>query len=141
VAELDPIFAEKGGWLEALPKYQQESFAALLSKGKSPEQVAQIWLTTTGPSNNFPFGGERFALVFYEKLVDELEKLICGDEKYARQRREILNGFGKGKTYVVVAIAVSIAEHLGAAQALLAPPRLVRSPSQPQVSRREVVPA
>jgi hypothetical protein len=121
VSEFDYIFAEKGGWLEAIPEYQRESFALLLSNSKTPAEVAQIWLTTSGPSNNFPYGGERFPAVFYEKLIDELEKLVCGDDKYAQQRQEILNGFGKGKAYVVVAIAVAIAPHLGAAEALLAP--------------------
>jgi hypothetical protein len=122
VAELDAIFSEKADWLEALPHYQRDPITELLNKGKDPQEVAQLWLTISGPSNTAPYGvGAGFASVFYEKLLDELEKFFCDDPEYSEQRREIVSGLGKGRTYVVVAIAAAIAPHLGASEKLLAP--------------------
>jgi len=122
VAELDAIFSEKADWLEALPKYQREPIVQLLDSGKTPQEVAQIWLTTPGPANTATYGVQHVALVFYDKLIDELESFFCDDKKYVEERREIASGLGKGRTYVVVAIASYIAPHLGASDKLLAAP-------------------
>jgi hypothetical protein len=119
--ELDPLFSDADDWLEALPPYQRQSFELLLESGKHPDEVARIWLTTTGPSNTFPYGGERFASVFYDKLLEEIEKFICDDARYAADRRQLLQNLGAGKAFLVGAMAAAMAPHLGAAAALLAP--------------------
>ncbi len=119
--ELDPLFSDADDWLEALPSYQRQSVELLLESGKPSDEVARIWLTTTGPSNTFPFGGERFASVFYDKLLEEIERFICDDARYAADRRQLLQHLGAGKAFFVGAMAAAMAPHLGAAAALIAP--------------------
>ena len=121
MAELDPLFSEADDWLEALPPYQRQSVEVLLQSGKAPDDIARIWLTTPGPSNTFPYGGERFASVFYDKFLGELEKFVCDDPVYATDRRQLLQQAGAGKAFFVGAMAVAMAPHLGAAAALIAP--------------------
>jgi hypothetical protein len=121
MAELDPLFSDKDDWIHALPVYQHQSIEALIQAGKSPEDVAQLWLTTSGPSNTFPYGGDRFASVFYDRLMEEIEKFVCDDKRYEDERRRLLQNIGVGKAYFIAAMATAIAVHVGAAAALIAP--------------------
>src|SRR5438552_3274804 len=113
MAELDSLFSEHDDWLQALPSYQRDSIQALLPAGRTPEETAQLWLTTPGPSNTFPYRGDRFASVFYDKLLEEIEKLICDDPKYTEDRKRILQQAGATKTVILTVIATVIAPHIG----------------------------
>ena len=109
-------------WLEALPEYQRQSIAALLSD-HDPVQVATIWLANSGPQDTAPFGGIRTAANnFYDNILQELQKAICGSEEYAAERKELAEATkGGGKLLLVGALSTAIAPHVGAAAAVIAP--------------------
>ena len=107
-------------WLSAIPRYVQVTVAALRDDCEQPEDIARIWLTSRGPRNVAGLGSRNQAS-FYESFSDEMEKLICGDEKYESDRRKIAKEFTGAHTYVVAAIAAAISPVIGAAAPLLAP--------------------
>lgn len=121
MSELDPVVGGGDGWIQTLPLYQRTSVEQLLGQGKSPEEVAQLWLSTPGFSNTSPYGSQRFAAVFYDKLLEELEQLICDDPKYAEDRKRILQQAAAAKTVIVASIATVIAPHLGVSAVLIVP--------------------
>src|SRR5437879_1670170 len=113
MSELEPIFADPNNWLDTLPPFQRQSIDALLASGKTYEEVAQLWLTTPGPANTFPFGGERFASVFYDKFMGELERFVCDDESYSDDRHGLLEKLDAGKALWIAAMATALAPRLG----------------------------
>lgn len=135
-SDLDSLFSDPDDLLDALPAYQRQSVDTLLNSGKSPEEVAQLWLTTPGPSNTFPFGGERFASVFYDKLLDELEKFICDDKEYLAERRELISKVEAGKVVATSFMTTVIATHLGTTPALLTPAVVLILISVSRIGRR-----
>jgi hypothetical protein len=119
--ELEALFAENDNWLEALPAYQRQTIEALLNAGKTPDEVAQLWLTTSGPANTSPHGAGRFPSLFYDKLIEEVERFVCDDPTYAAERQNLLHEVGAGKAFLVGAIATALAPHLGVAAAVIGP--------------------
>lgn len=124
---LDPsaVTALVGGvpeWVEALPPYQRDHIAALLTSAE-PVDVAVTWLSTTGPKDTAPYGGIRAgASRFYDNLLAEMQKLICGSgDDYDEERKQLSTGANRGKLFLVGAISTAIAPHVGAAAAVLGP--------------------
>lgn len=68
-----------------------------------------------------PFGTEKGKSVFYEKVLDEIEAFLSGDEKYKNDRIAILQEKSVVQTYVVGVISVALAPVLGASSVFLAP--------------------
>ncbi|CAD5938003.1 hypothetical protein NO976_01790 [Planktothrix agardhii] len=111
------VFLEKvQDELEALPKYQQ----VRVSSTTSYEDAAKQWLDAM-PENTFPFGAERAKNVFLEKVQDEIEKFLCGDEKYADERKELLSSSELLQTTFVSAVSAAIASTIGAAATYVMP--------------------
>jgi hypothetical protein len=115
-----PAFT-KADMLESLKPYQREAIAPLLEQ-HSEEEVAQIWLSSNGPSGNAKFGGvPTDAQPFWDRVKEEFRMLICGDEKYAALRAAI-NDKGKPSAQAIIGVAsLHIAAQLGVATALIAP--------------------
>lgn len=109
-------------WLAALPEYQRQSIADLLDDHDAV-QVATIWLENSGPKDTAPFGGIRTAASnFYDNILKELQKAICGGEEYASERRQLAEATkGGGKFLLVGALSTAIAPHVGAAAAVIGP--------------------
>lgn len=109
-------------WVDALPAYQRDHIEQLLL-GSEPVDVAVTWLSTTGPKDTAPYGGIRAgASRFYDNLLTEMQKLICGtDSEYDEGRRQLKAATNGGKLLVVGAISTAIAPHVGAAAAVLGP--------------------
>lgn len=110
-------------WLAALPEYQRQSIVALLSEHDAID-VATIWLENTGPKDTAPFGGVRTAANnFYNNILKELQKAICGDgAEYATERKELAEATkGGGKLLLVGTLSTLIAPHVGAAAAVIGP--------------------
>lgn len=109
-------------WLAALPQYQRQSIAALLADHDAVH-VATIWLENSGPKDTAPFGGIRTAASnFYDNILKELQKAICGSEEYVVERKEFAEATkGGGKFLLVGALSTAIAPHVGAAAAVIGP--------------------
>jgi hypothetical protein len=108
-------------WLDCLPAYQKTSVQELLAKN-SADEVAAKWLTASFAST-FAFGAQvnPNSSVFREKLKEELEAFLCGSPKYNAERKQFLSLSKDGRTYLVGALSVAIAPHLGASAVFLAP--------------------
>ena len=109
-------------WLAALPAYQRQSIAALLGDHDAVD-VATIWLENSGPKDTAPFGGVRTAANnFYDNILRELQKAICGGDEYAAERKALAEATkGGGKLLLVGALSTAIAPHVGAAAAVIGP--------------------
>lgn len=110
-------------WISELPTYQSEAIAELLKTGKTYNDIALIWLTATA-QNTFVFGaskpiGDRST--FLASVKTEIRGYLCGDSKYKKERDGLFSEKGVTRTYVVSAIAVIIAPHIGMAAPVLAP--------------------
>ena len=127
VTGLDPeasaaLVGDLSEWVEALPGYQRGPIEQLLA-ASGPVDVAVTWLSTTGPKDTAPYGGVRAgASRFYDNLLAEMQKLICGtDAVYDEERKQLKAATSGGKLLVVGAISTAIAPHVGAAAAVLGP--------------------
>lgn len=118
----DLLSGDMDEWLATLPEYQRQSIAVLLSD-HDPVHVATIWLANSGPQDTAPFGGIRTAANnFYDNILQELQKAICGSEEYAAERKELAEATkGGGELLLVGALSTAIAPHVGAAAAVIAP--------------------
>jgi hypothetical protein len=108
-------------WIAALPRYQAAIIREFLDRGMPPETAAQEWLSASGPMNTFPFGAQVAKDAFYDKLVLELEAFLCGDQRYAEDRRRLIGDLKPGQAYTIASISAIIAPAVGASAALIAP--------------------
>jgi hypothetical protein len=120
--ELESLFQfESTDWLSTLPTYQRNRVSQLLdSTQNSYEEAAKQWLSTI-PSDTFPFGTEQRQNVFLDKVWDEVEKFLCGDEKYDADRRELLSSSGALETALVSSVSAAIAQVIGVAATYIMP--------------------
>ncbi len=110
-------------WIDALPIYQQKAINALLEQGKSFDDAAIAWLTANGPTNTFPYGTQRSSgSIFFEKLVEEIEEFICGEDHYVEDRKKLLTGAEATKAYFIGTISYAIAPVVHTSAPLIAPP-------------------
>jgi|GEM_PF-583110 len=107
-------------WLHSLPKYQQNTINELYLNLDNYEEVAKVWLSASIPMN-VPFGTEKGHSVFYDKVLDELEALFTGEERYKDTRLALLKESGAVQNYVVGLISVAFVPILGTSSAFLAP--------------------
>ncbi len=120
--QLEKLFAEDPDrWISALPQYQEEIIRQLMKSDDDPDSVAGRWLKASGPSNTFPYGASKPESVFFNKLVEEMEALLCGSERYEQERATFLSNFNTTHVYVVSAISAAIAPAVGAAAPVIAP--------------------
>ncbi|WP_169091704.1 hypothetical protein [Paenibacillus sp. PL91] len=76
------IEQEESSWLYALPTYQKDIVAELLSSN-SLEEVAVAWLDAS-VGNTSPFSAQPQSEKKYFKLLKiEAHKLLCGNPEYA----------------------------------------------------------
>ncbi len=64
-------------WIAALPAYHQKTISDLAAQGKSYDEIAADWLQVSGPSDTFPFGTQKGSRIFFDNLVEEIEKFLC----------------------------------------------------------------
>ena len=109
--------------ISSLDNFQQEIVRTLLkvTNGNYLE-VADKWLSAS-PSNTAKFGGEINRSVLYrEKVVDEIEKFLCGnDSTYEEERRKLNIQSDKSQKYIVGVMSTAIGGQLGVAGTFIAP--------------------
>lgn len=107
-------------WLLTLSKNQQNRVRQLLNFTPSYEEAARQWLDAM-PENTFPFGVAKPTNIFFEKVKDEIEKFLCGDEEYADERKKLFASSEVARTTLVTSVSLAIAPKLGAAANYLIP--------------------
>lgn len=118
---IDDLFTEETAWwLDALPKYQRNRLDSLLQSGRSPEEVAETWLSAN-VENTFPFGADSSDQLFLDKVWEEIEKFLCGSDEYATERDQLQHNTNITHTYFVGVISAAIAPTLGTSSVFLAP--------------------
>ena len=89
--QINPLFQlDEETWLNALPTYQQKRVKQLLESSNSYEDAAKKWLSAI-PENTFPFGAEKGQSIFLEKVWNEVEKFLCGDAGYEKERKDLVS--------------------------------------------------
>lgn len=82
---------------------------------------ADKWLNAS-TSNTAKFGGEPDkAKIYREKLLEELEKFVCGDQQYDDDRKKIAESTDKSQKYIIGVMSAAIGKALGVAGAFIAP--------------------
>ena len=108
-------------WTNALPAYQRSLIENMLER-QEPNEVAISWLSSSGPKDTAPFGGVRTgATLFYENLLKEIQKFVCGSEDYEQERKALLSAGTAGKLFIVSSVSAALAPHVGAAAIVIGP--------------------
>ena len=111
---------ETSEWLSHLKQYQRSSLSILIDM-HGEEEAAKLWLAANGPKDTQKFGGNGNVQPFWDRFVAELRLFICGDKKYNKERKELLQQ-AKGATALLVSvISGAIGASLGFSASLLAP--------------------
>jgi hypothetical protein len=108
-------------WTSSLPSYQRSVIENMLAS-QDPTEVAISWLSSSGPKDTAPFGGVRTgATLFYENLLKEIQKLMCGSSDYDQERKALINAGSAGKMLIVSTVSIAVAPHVGAAAVVIGP--------------------
>lgn len=125
--------------LSLLKPYQQRTLLPLIDS-VGEEEAAKIWLSPSSDDQVANFGGggnqpdllppeienqsansEDKPALYYDKLVKEIKKLICGDEKYQEYREKTLEHASTSALVAVTFISATMGDIFGVAPALLTP--------------------
>jgi PHD/YefM family antitoxin component YafN of YafNO toxin-antitoxin module len=119
--KLEQLFqVDKEEWLTTLPKYQQIRIKELVDSTNSYEEAAKQWLNAM-PENTFPFGAEQARNLFIEKVRDEIEKFLSGDEKYADKHKQLVSSSEVLHKTLVSSVSAAIAPVIGTAAVYIMP--------------------
>ncbi len=114
--------SEPNELLLAIDGFQKEILESfLVSTGNDYLASADKWLNA-GPSNTAKFGGEpNKAIIYRDKLLEEVEKFICGDNRYDEDRKKISESADKSKQYIIGVMSTAIGSTMGVAGTFVAP--------------------
>jgi hypothetical protein len=120
--KLEQLFqVDSEEWLATLPRYQQIRIKQLVDSTNSYEEAAKQWLNAM-PENTFPFGGaEQARNISIEKVRDEMEKFLSGDEKYADEHKQLVSSSEVLQKTLVSSVSAAIAPVIGTAAAYIMP--------------------
>lgn len=110
-------------WLGELKPYQMESMTTLIEV-YGEEQAAEKWLSSNGPINNVPFGGEsnkEDTKLFFDRFKGEFKKFICGHPDYKKYREKLGTESPIIKGMYISVISTALGATFGFSAALLAP--------------------
>jgi hypothetical protein len=108
-------------WLDELKPYQKISINVLIDQF-GEEKAAEIWITSNGPSNNVPFGGDsQSSQPFFDRFKFEFQKFVCGHPDYEIYRKKLGVESPVIKTLYISMISSGIGATIGFSATLLAP--------------------
>ncbi|QNN40171.1 hypothetical protein [Pedobacter roseus] len=121
---LDNIFTlEPKELLEGLPNFQVKLITEMSESGYDYLTIADNWLNTK-PKDTVGFGGQPLPAsnnIYRDKIMHELEKFICGDEKYEDERKKLSATAGQPIQFILGGISAAIGSVLGTAGAFILP--------------------
>lgn len=108
-------------WIAALAPFQARTILQMQAAGTGLEEIAKNWLSKVGADNTFLFGGEKHSEGLFNRVMDEMRKLICGDDSYSQLRNKIKSKMKEHKTIVIGTIAAAIGHLIGLSAVVLVP--------------------
>ena len=112
--------SKPGDWIDCLPNYQQKPIKEWYSISRDYNIVADNWQQTTyemyAPCGNLPSPKN-----YYEQVLNELEALLRGADRYKDLLSKIDNSKIIANTAISTWIANSIAEYTGTSSVFIAP--------------------
>lgn len=116
------IESDQDTLLSAIDDFQSEILKAFLASNSNDYLAsADNWLNAS-TANTAKFGGEpNKAKIYRDKLLEELEKFLCGDQQYEDDRKKIADSTDKSQKYIIGVMSAAIGKSLGAAGAFIAP--------------------
>jgi hypothetical protein len=120
--ELDELLVgQSNQLLNAIQPYQRKIIEAFLDSTNGDYLAsADKWLNAT-PTNTATFGGKRKTKIYRDKLLDEIEKFLCGDATYDEDRRKISDSSSRTQQYIIGVMSVAIGKVMGVAGTFIAP--------------------
>jgi len=108
--------------LSSIDDFQAEIIKTFLASTSNNYLVsADNWLNAS-TANTAKFGGEpNKAKIYRDKLLEELEKFLCGDQQYEDDRKKIAESSDKSQKYIIGVMSAAIGKTLGAAGPFIAP--------------------
>lgn len=109
-------------WLDVLKPYQKRRIEALVDQGHDYEEIGEIWMGTALKDNS-PFSAQPDQNRYYNQLVKETRKFLCGNSEYEENRQqlsEVTRGL-TGKEQFVAYVSGILGAKLGLAVAFIAP--------------------
>lgn len=116
------IESDQDTLLSSIDVFQSEIIKAFLAATSNDYLAsADNWLNAS-TANTAKFGGEpNKAKIYRDKLLEELEKFLCGDQQYEDDRTKIAESTDKSQKYIIGVMSAAIGKTLGAAGAFIAP--------------------
>lgn len=124
MSDFDKFFeGDEDEWLLSLKEYQRNIVTEFIKKSDTYDEAAEKWLTSR-PDQTVPFGSSPDRInkeQYLQKFMQELEKFICGDDKYEEERNKLLSKADLTETTIVSSASSAIAPFVGAAAPFLVP--------------------
>jgi hypothetical protein len=116
------IQSDQDALLSSIDDFQAEIIKSFLTSTSNDYLLsADNWLNAS-TANTAKFGGEpNKAKIYRDKLLEELEKFLCGDQQYEEDRKKIAESTDKSQKYIIGVMSVAIGKTLGAAGPFIAP--------------------
>ena len=116
------IQSDQDSLLSSIDDFQAEIIKTFLASTSHDYLVsADNWLNAS-TANTAKFGGEpNKAKIYRDKLLEELEKFLCGDQQYEDDRKKIAESTDKSQKYIIGVMSAAIGKTLGAAGPFIAP--------------------
>jgi len=116
------IQSDQDELLTSIDDFQADILRTFLEKNSNDYLVsADNWLNAT-TANTAKFGGDPSkAKIYRDKLLEELEKFLCGAEQYEEDRKKIAESSDKSQQYIIGVMSVAIGKSIGAAGTFIAP--------------------
>lgn len=121
--ELNKIIeSDQEDLLTSIDNFQSEIIRLFLTATSNDYLAsADNWLNAS-TANTAKFGGEQNkSKIYREKLLEELEKFLCGDKQYEDDRQKIIESTDNSKKYIILVISNAIGKKLGVAGTFIAP--------------------
>lgn len=114
--------SEPNDLLLALDSYQADIVKTFIEKTSGNYiECASRWVNST-PTNTALFGGEQGkSKIYIEKVLEEIEKFLCGDASYDEDRKKIAESTDNTQKYIIGVMSVAIGKVLGVAGTFIAP--------------------
>lgn len=106
--------------ISLLKPFQKEVLLPLIDS-VGEEEAARIWLAPKTTEMKDFGGTSSDPAPYFDRVISEIRKFICGDEKYNSEREKLTSGINKSATTTVAAISLAVGDVFGIAPALLTP--------------------
>jgi hypothetical protein len=116
------IQSDQNTLLSSIDDFQAEIIKTFLASNSNDYLLsADNWLNAS-TANTAKLGGEsNKSKIYREKLLEELEKFLCGDQQYDEDRNKISDSTDKSQKYIIGVMSASIGKALGTAGTFIAP--------------------